>query len=84
MQSFIRVLFDALVEVLFLLAFKRTKTMHGELQHHRRQQKERRMKVSDAQYEEIKARFTERSSQGERPGTVKGDEHGTATNQVSR
>lgn len=73
MQNFIRVLVDALVEVLFLLAFKRTKTMHGELQHHRRQQKERRMKISDAQYEEIKARWTERTSPGERPAATKGD-----------
>jgi hypothetical protein len=51
--------------------------MHGELQHHRRQQKERRMKISDAQYEEIKARWTARTRPGERPATSKGDEHGT-------
>lgn len=84
MRKFFGVLFDALVEVLFLLAFKRTKTMHGELQHHRRQQKERRMKISDAQYEEIKARWTERTRPGERPATKKGDDHGATTKQVSR
>jgi hypothetical protein len=85
MQKLFEVLFSELVDVLFLLAFKRPKTMHGELQHHRRQQKERRMKISDAQYEEIKARWTERTNQGERPGTVKGEAHdGTTTKQVSR
>jgi len=84
MRKFFGVLFDALVEVLFLLAFKRTKTMHGELYHHRQQTHMRRMKISDAQYEEIKARWTERTSQGERPGTVKGDKHGATTEQLSR
>ena len=73
MQSFIRVLFDALVEVLFLLAFKRTKTMHGELHHHRQQTHKHRMKISDAQYEEIKARWTVRTRPDERPAATKGD-----------
>jgi len=73
MQSFIRVLFDALVEVLFLLAFKRTKTMHGELHHHRQQTHKYRMKISDAQYEEIKARWTVRTRPDERPAATKGD-----------
>jgi uncharacterized membrane protein YqiK len=76
MRSFIGVLFDALVEVLFLLAFKRTKTMHGELQHHRQQAQNRRMKISDAQYEEIKARWTERTRPGERQATNKGESDG--------
>jgi hypothetical protein len=76
MQRFFEVLFDELVDVLFLLAFKRTKTMHGELHHHRQQQKERRMKISDAQYEEIKARWTVRTSnekthESNRPTTVR-------------
>ena len=84
MRKFFGVLFDALVEVLFLLAFKRTKTMHGELHHHRQQTHMRRMKISDAQYEEIKARWTVRTRPDERPATKKGDEHGTATKQVSR
>ena len=73
MQKLFEVLFSELVDVLFLLAFKRPKTMHGELQHHRRQQKERRMKISDAQYEEIKARWTVRTRPDERPAATKGD-----------
>jgi len=84
MWKFFGVLFDALVEVLFLLAFKLTKTMHGELHHHRQQTHKRRMKISDAQYEELTARFTVRTRPGERPATNKGDEHGTTTKQVSR
>ena len=73
MRKLFEVLFSELVDVLFLLAFKRPKTMHGELQHHRRQQKERRMKISDAQYEEIKARWTVRTRPDERPAATKGD-----------
>jgi hypothetical protein len=84
MRKFFGFLFDALVEVLFLLAFKRTKTMSGELHYHRQQAQNRRMKISDAQYEEIKARWTERTRPGERPATSKGDEHGTTAKQVSR
>lgn len=84
MWKFFGILFDGLVEVLFLLAFKRQKTMHGELHYHRRQAQNRRMKLSDAQYEETIARWTERTRPGERPATKKGDEHGTATKQVSR
>jgi hypothetical protein len=85
MPGFIRFLFDELADVLFLLAFARKQTLRGELHYHRQQQKKRRMKISDAQYEELIARWTERTSQGERPGTVKGGAHdGTATKQVSR
>ena len=84
MQKLFEVLFSALVDVLFLLAFKRPKTMDGELHHHRQQTHMRRMKISDAQYEEIKARWTERTRPGERSATSKGDEHGTTAKQVSR
>jgi hypothetical protein len=73
MRKFFGVLFDVLVDVLFLLAFKRTKTMHGELHHHRQQAQNCRMKISDAQYEEIKARFTVRTRPDERPAATKGD-----------
>ena len=84
MPGFIRFLFDELVDVFFLLAFTRKQTLRGELRYHRQQQKKRRMKISDAQYEELVARWTERTSQGERPGAVEGDDHGATTKQVSR
>ena len=73
MRKFFGVLFDTLVEVLFLLAFKRTKTMSGELHHHRQQAQNRRSKISDAQYEEIIARWTVRTRPDERPAATKGD-----------
>ena len=84
MSGFIRFLFDELVDIFFSLAFARKQTLRGELRYHRQQQKKRRMKISDAQYDELIARFTERTSQGERPGTVEGDDHGATTKQVSR
>ena len=85
MRGLIRGLFDVLVDTFLGLAFARRKTAHGELHYHRQQQQKRRMKLSDTEYEKLKARWTERTSQGERPGTVKGENHGRrTTKQVSR
>ena len=72
MQRLIRGLFDVLVDTFLGLAFARPKTLHGELHFHRQQQQKQRMKISDTEYEKLMARWTERTSQGERPGTVKG------------
>jgi hypothetical protein len=75
MRRLIRVLFDELGDILLFLAFERKKTMHGELHYHRQQLQIRRMKISDTERDELLARWTERTSQGERPGTVKGEAH---------
>jgi len=76
MQRLIRILLDQLGDFILFMAFAQRKTMHGELHHRRQQLQRRRMKLSDAQYEETIARWTERTSQGERPGTEKGEAHG--------
>ena len=74
MQRLIRVLFDELVAVLLFLAPTRSRTMHGELRRGRQQQRKRRLQqLSDTEREELIARWTERTSQGERPGTEKGE-----------
>ena len=71
MKEFTRVLFDVLVDTFLGLAFARPKTLHGELHYHRQQQQKQRMKISDAQYEKLMARWTERTRPGERPATKK-------------
>ena len=76
MQRLIRILFDELGDILLFLAFARRKTMHGEVRYHRQQQQKRRLKITDTEREELLARWTERTSQGERPGTEKGEAHG--------
>jgi len=75
MQRLIRILVDELGDILLFLAFERKKTMHGEMRYHRQQQQKRRLKITDTEREELLARWTERTSQGERPGTVKGEAH---------
>ena len=71
MRRLISVLFDEMSDTLLFLAFARPKTMHGELRYHRQQQQKRRLKITDTEREDLLARWTERTSQGERPGTVK-------------
>ena len=67
MQRLIRILFDELGDILLFLAFERKKTMPGEIRYHRQQQQKRRLKITDTEREELLARWTERTSQGERP-----------------
>ena len=66
-----------LLEILVSFVPARRKSLGSEMRHYRRQQRKRRMKVSDAQYEEAMARYrTVRTRPGERPATNKGADHG--------
>jgi hypothetical protein len=61
---------NELLEILVSLLPARNKSLGGEMRHYRQQQQRRRLKVSDAQYEEAMARYrTVRTRPGERPAT---------------
>jgi len=62
---------NELLEILVSLLPARRKSLGGEMRHYRhKQQQRRRLKVSDAQYEETMARYrTVRTRPGERPAT---------------
>ena len=67
---------NELLEILVSLLPARNKSLGGEMRHYRQQQHKRRLKVSDAQYEEAMARYrTARTRPGERPATNKGADH---------
>jgi hypothetical protein len=63
---------DELLEILLSLVPARNKSLGGEMRHHRQQQQKRRRMLSDADREELIARWTERTRPGERPATKKG------------
>jgi len=66
-----------LLEILVSLLPARRKSLGGEMRHYRQQQHKHRLKVSDAEYDDILARYrTVRTRPGERPATNKGADHG--------
>jgi hypothetical protein len=67
---------NELLEILVSLLPARRKSLGGEMRHYRQQQRKRRMKLSDAEYDDILARWTVRTRPGERPATNKGAGHG--------
>ncbi len=74
-----------MVAFILFLMYSGRRTLPGEMRRCRRQQEKRRARISDAERDKLIARWTERTSQGERPGTVKGETHvRTTTKQVSR
>ena len=68
---------NELLEILVSFLPARRKSLGSEMRRYRRQQQRRRLKVSDAQYDDILARYrTVRTRPGERPATNKGADHG--------
>ena len=67
---------NELLEILVSLLPARRKSLGSEMRHYRHQQHKRRMKLSDAEYDDILARYrTARTRPGERPATNKGADH---------
>ena len=67
---------NELLEILLSFVPARRKSLGSEMRHYRHQQHKRRMKLSDAEYDDILARWTARTRPGERPATNKGADHG--------
>ena len=63
---------NELLEILVSLLPARNRSLGSEMRRYRQQQRKRRMKLSDAEYDDILARWTVRTRPGERPATNKG------------
>ena len=66
---------NELLEILVSLLPARNRSLGSEMRRYRQQQHKRRMKLSDAEYDDILARWTARTRPGERPATNKGADH---------
>jgi len=67
---------NELLEILVSFIPARRKSLGSEMRHYRQQQQRRRVRLSDAEYDAILARWTARTRPGERPATNKGADHG--------
>ena len=60
---------NELLEILLSFVPARRKSLGSEMRHYRQQQQRRRVRLSDAEYDAILARWTARTRPGERPAT---------------